>query len=212
MEGDLAVLPEICALAEKYGAEVMVDDAHGLGVFGKNGRGTCDHFGLSDKVSLIMGTFSKSFASLGGFIASDTDVIDFLRHFSRALMFSASMPPANVAAVKASLEIMQSEPERIEKLWHNTNLMAAGLKRAGFNLNRSQSPIIPIMVGEDLTVFKMCRQLLEEGVFVNPVVSPAVEPGKAIIRVSLMATHSDEEINYSLEKLTAVGKKMGVIN
>ncbi|KAA0258983.1 aminotransferase class I/II-fold pyridoxal phosphate-dependent enzyme [Deferribacter autotrophicus] len=211
MEGDLADLPNIVKIAKKYNAEVMVDDAHGIGVFGTNGRGTCDHFGLTDDVALIMGTFSKSFASLGGFIASSKEIIDYLKHSSRALIFSASMSPANAAAVKASLEILKNEPERIEKLWANTHRLRKGLQELGLDTGNSVSPIIPVQIGTDLDVFKVCMMLLNEGVFVNPVVTPAVEPGKAIIRLSVMATHTFEQIDFALEKIEKVTKQLGVL-
>ncbi|MGA1846142.1 aminotransferase class I/II-fold pyridoxal phosphate-dependent enzyme [Deferribacter abyssi] len=211
MEGDLADLPNIIKIAKKYNAEVMVDDAHGIGVFGTNGRGTCDHFGLTDEVALIMGTFSKSFASLGGFIASTKEIIDYLKHSSRALIFSASMTPANAAAVKASLEILKSEPERIERLWANTHRLRKGLQELGLDTGKSVSPIIPVQIGTDLDVFKVCMMLLNEGVFVNPVVTPAVEPGKAIIRLSVMATHTFEQIDFALEKIEKVTKQLGVL-
>lgn len=211
MEGDLADLPNIIELAKRYNAEVMVDDAHGIGVFGKNGRGTSDHFGLTDEVAIIMGTFSKSFASLGGFIASTKEVIDYLKHHSRSLIFSASMSPANAAAVKAALEIMKSEPERIDQLWANTNRLRKGLQELGLDTGKSVSPIIPVQIGTDLDVFKACMMLLNEGVFVNPVVTPAVEPGKAIIRLSVMANHTFEQIDFALEKIEKVTRQLGVL-
>jgi 8-amino-7-oxononanoate synthase len=211
MEGDVAPLPEIAALAEEFDALLMVDDAHGLGVLGPQGRGTCAHFGLTDKVDLIMGTFSKSLASLGGFIAADAVTIEYLKHHSRALIFSASLPPANVASVIAAVDIILAEPERIQKLWDNTRRMAEGLRGLGFNLGHSTTPILPVLIGEDLACFKACRMLQEEGVFVNPVVSPAVEPGHTLIRVSLMATHSFEQIDIALEKFAGVGRALGLI-
>jgi 7-keto-8-aminopelargonate synthetase-like enzyme len=177
MEGDIIQLPELCTIANQYGAVVMVDDAHSIGVLGKNGSGTASHFGLTDKVHLIMGTFSKSLASLGGFIASDAATIDYLKHHSRSLVFSASMSPANAAAVLASVRIMIQEPERIARLWHNTDRMKKGLLGLGFDLGKSETPILPAYCGDLMTAFKMCKRLQEEGVFVNPVVSPAVPPG-----------------------------------
>ncbi len=211
MMGDIADLPGIARLAEKYSAAVLVDDAHAIGVLGRGGAGTCDHFGLTDKIHLIMGTFSKSLASLGGFIASDKPTIEYLKHNSRALMFSASMSPANVAAALSSLRIMQREPERIERLWHNTRLMRDGLQGLGFDTGRSQTPIIPVRVGDRTTCFKMCKRLEEEGIFVNPVVSPAVGPNEALLRISFMATHTDEQISFALEKLKKVGQELHVI-
>lgn len=211
MEGDIIQLPEVCALAEKYRAAVMVDDAHGIGVLGKNGAGTASHFNLTDRVHLIMGTFSKSLASLGGFVAGDFEVIDYLRHHSRALIFSASMSPANAAAVKAAIEIMVSEPERIARLWYNTEKMKQGLLSLGFDLGQSETPILPVYCRDLMTVLKFCKMLQEEGVFVNPVLPPAVPPGQELIRISLMATHTDQQIEFALEKLGKVGKALGLI-
>ena len=211
MEGDIIQLPELCRLAQKYGAAVMVDDAHSIGVLGKNGSGTASHFGLTDQVHLIMGTFSKSLASLGGFIAADADTIDYLKHNSRALIFSASMSPANAAAVLAALKIMISEPERIARLWANTDRMKRGLRSLGFNLGATETPILPVYCRDLLTAFKCCKRLEEEGVFVNPVVSPAVPPGQELIRISLMATHTDAQIDLALEKLGKVGKELGLL-
>lgn len=211
MEGDIIQLPELCRLAGEYGAAVMLDDAHAIGVLGEKGAGTACHFGLTDQVHLIMGTFSKSLASLGGFIASDAATIDYLKHHSRALIFSASMSPSNAAAVMAALEIMVSEPERIQQLWHNTKRMKQGLISLGFNLGASETPILPVYSHNLITAFKMCKRLEEEGVFVNPVVSPAVPPGQELIRISLMATHTDRQIDFALEKLGKVGKELGLL-
>jgi 8-amino-7-oxononanoate synthase len=211
MEGDIIPLPELCRLAQKYRAAVMVDDAHAIGVIGENGAGTASHFGLTEQVHFIMGTFSKSLASLGGFIASDAATIDYLKHNSRALIFSASMSPANAAAVLAALDIMQSEPERIQRLWHNTRRMKAGLLALGFDLGATETPILPVYCRELLTAFQMTRRLEEEGVFVNPVVSPAVAPGQELIRISLMATNTDSQIDFALEKLGEIGKELGLI-
>lgn len=206
MDGDLAKLPEIVDLAARHNALVMVDDAHGIGVLGENGSGTASHFGLTDRVDFIMGTFSKSLASLGGFVAADAATIKYLKHNSRALIFSASMPPSNVAAVMAALEIIQAEPERIRALWNNTNRMADGLRRMGFSLLHSVTPILPVHIGDNFLCFKACRLLQEEGVFVNPVVPPAVEPGHALLRVSLMATHTFNQIDTALEKFEKAGR------
>jgi len=211
MEGDIAKLPEIVALAERHDAMIMVDDAHGLGVLGEQGRGTAAHFGLTDRVELIMGTFSKSLASLGGFVASDAATIKYLKHHSRALIFSASMPPSNVASVMAAVDIIQSEPERIRALWDNTRRMSAGLQRMGYSLGESATPILPVFIGDNMMCFKMCRLLQEEGVFVNPVVSPAVQPGHALMRVSLMATHTFAQIDTALEKFAKVGKMLALL-
>lgn len=212
MEGDIAQLPEIVELAERYDADVMVDDAHSIGVLGPNGDGTAAHFGVTDQVSLIMGTFSKSLASVGGFIASDEDTIHYLKHNSRALIFSASPPPASVASVLKALEILQREPERRHKLWENTRRMVAGLKEFGFNLGLSETPIIPVIVGDNLKVFVFCKRLQEEGIFVNPVVSPAVQPGNQLIRLSLMSTHSADQVDFALEKLALVGRELELIS
>jgi 8-amino-7-oxononanoate synthase len=211
MEGDIINLPEVCRLAKKYNAAVMVDDAHAIGVLGEKGSGTSNHFGLTDQVHLIMGTFSKSLASLGGFIASDAQTIDYLKHHSRALIFSASMSPANAAAVKAALDIMLSEPERIQQLWKNTKRMRDGLLSLGFNIGVSQTPILPVYCNSLINAFRFTKRLQEEGVFVNPVVSPAVPPGQELIRISLMATHTDSQIDFALEKLGKVGKELGII-
>ncbi len=211
MEGDIIPLPEVCRLAEEYGASVMVDDAHAIGVIGRQGAGTASHFGLTDKVHLIMGTFSKSLASLGGFIASDRETIDYLKHHSRALIFSASMSPANAAAVLEAVKIMTSEPERMAQLWRNTRRMKEGLLSLGYVLGATETPILPVYCRNLMLAFKMCKRLQEEGLFVNPVVSPAVPPGEELIRLSLMATHTDEQVDFALEKLGKVGKEFGVI-
>jgi 8-amino-7-oxononanoate synthase len=211
MEGDIIPLPELCRIAQRHGAAVMVDDAHSIGVLGKHGAGTAAHFGLTDQVHLIMGTFSKSLASLGGFIASDAETIDFLKHHSRPLIFSASMSPANSAAVLAAIEIMVAEPERIKRLWHNTERMKAGLLSLGFDLGASQTPILPVYCRDMMVAFQICKRLQEEGVFINPVVSPGVPPGQELMRISLMATHTDKQIDFALDKIGKVGKELGVI-
>ncbi|HOK77981.1 MAG TPA: aminotransferase class I/II-fold pyridoxal phosphate-dependent enzyme [Verrucomicrobiota bacterium] len=211
MEGDIIQLPELCRLAHEHKAVVMVDDAHAIGVLGKNGSGTSDHFGLTDRVHLIMGTFSKSLASLGGFIASDHATIDYLKHHSKPLIFSASMSPANAAAALAALKIMQNEPDRIQRLWHNTERMKHGLMSLGFDLGASQTPILPVYCRDLLVTFKFCKRLEEEGVFVNPVVSPGVPPGQELLRVSLMATHTDAQIDFALDKFAKVGRELGII-
>ncbi|MBS3763366.1 MAG: aminotransferase class I/II-fold pyridoxal phosphate-dependent enzyme, partial [Planctomycetes bacterium] len=211
MEGDIAPLPRIVELAEAHRAVVMVDDAHSIGVIGENGSGTASYYGLTDRVHLIMGTFSKSLASLGGFIASDEETIEYLKHNSRSLIFSASMSPANAAAVLAAIDIMKEEPERIERLWHNTELMREGLEDLGFNLGTSETPILPIHIGQKLTTLKMSKRLQEEGIFVNPIVGPAVPPNASLIRISLMATHTEDQIEFALDKLAQVGREMGVL-
>jgi 8-amino-7-oxononanoate synthase len=211
MEGDIIPLPELCRIASRYGAAVMVDDAHAIGVLGKNGAGTAHHFGLVDEVHLIMGTFSKSLASLGGFIAGDTATVDFLKHHSRPLIFSASMSPANAAAVLEAVRIMVAEPERIAQLWRNTKRMKQGLLDLGFDLGASETPILPVYVRDMMGAFRLCKRLQEEGVFVNPVVSPGVQPGQELMRISLMATHTDKQIDFALDKLSKVGRELGLI-
>ena len=211
MEGDIIQLPELCRIARQHGAAVMVDDAHAIGVLGKHGAGTASHFGLTDQVHLIMGTFSKSLASLGGFIASDAQTIDYLKHHSRPLIFSASMSPANAAAVLAAVQIMTEQPERIDQLWRNTERMKQGLIRLGFDLGDSQTPILPVYCRSLMVAFKVCKRLQQEGVFVNPVVSPAVAPGQELIRISLMATHTEKQIDFALDKLAMVGKEFELI-
>jgi len=211
MEGDIIKLPELVQLAEQYNASVMVDDAHSLGVLGKNGSGTASHFGLTDKVDLIMGTFSKSFASLGGFIAGDKEVINFIKHNSRSLIFSASMTPASTAAVLASIEIMETEPERISHLWEITKYALDGFRSAGFDTGKSETPIIPLFIRDDIKALKLTQLLLADGVFVNPVVSPAVPKEDCLIRYSLMATHKKEQVEISIDKITKAAKKLGIL-
>lgn len=211
MEGDIVNLPVIVKLAEKYNATIMVDDAHSLGVIGVNGAGTASHFGLTDSVDLIMGTFSKSFASLGGFIASDKDTINFIKHSSRTLIFSASMTPASTATVLAALDIMESEPERLKHLWNITNYALKGFKSMGFDTGKSESPIIPLFIRDDYKALMLTKILLEDGIFVNPVVSPAVPKEDSLIRYSLMATHTKEQVDISIEKITAAAKKLGIV-
>jgi 8-amino-7-oxononanoate synthase len=211
MEGDIANLPEIVNLAKQYQARVMVDDAHSIGILGENGRGTAEYFNLEDEVDMVMGTFSKSFASLGGFLAASERVINYIRHFSRALIFSASPPPAAVATCLAALDIIEQEPERREKLWQITQKMHREFKALGFNIGTSQTPIIPIYIGDDIKTFQFWRMLSDEGIFTNPIISPAVPPGSQLIRTSYTATHTDEQLDKVLEVFEKVGKKMGVI-
>ena len=211
MEGDIINLPEIVRLSEKYHASIMVDDAHSLGVLGKNGSGTASHFGLTSKVDLIMGTFSKSMASLGGFIAADKSVINFIKHNSRSLIFSASMTPSSTATVLAAIEIMEKEPERIQHLWDLTHYAQTEFKSLGFETGKSESPIIPLFIRDDMKALKMTRMLLDEGIFVNPVVSPAVPKEDCLIRFSLMATHTYKQVDTAIEKISAVAKKLGVL-
>lgn len=212
MEGDIAKLPEIVQLAEKYNANIMVDDAHGLGVLGKNGSGTADHFGLTDKVDLIMGTFSKSLASIGGFIAADMDTINYLKHNARSLIFSASIAPANAASVIAAIDLIQAEPQRIQQLWDNTHYAMKTLKEAGFDTGHSVTPIIPILIRDDFKTFQLTKLALDNGIFVNPVVSPAVPSTSSLIRYSLMATHTKEQIDRSVEVLHKIAKQIGVFD
>ena len=204
MEGDIANLPEIVRLAKEYGARVMVDDAHGLGVMGEHGRGTAEYFGLEDEVDIIMGTFSKSLASLGGFVAAKEDVIHYIKHHSRPFIFSASIPPANTAAAMEALNILEQEPERIKRLWDNAKFMKDGFEAMGLSIGSTQTPIIPIIVGEDYLAFELTMKLLEEGVYVNPAVSPAVEKGCALLRTSYTPTHSKEQLQYALKAFEKV--------
>lgn len=212
MEGDIIKLPELVRLADKYKASIMVDDAHSIGVLGKNGSGTSSHFGLTDKVDLIMGTFSKSLASLGGFIASDKDTINFLKHNSRSLIFSASMTPASVASVSAAIDIMVSEPERIEHLWDITRHALKSFKEEGFDTGKSETPVIPLFIRDNIKTLLLTMELLRDGIFVNPVVSPAVPKESTLIRYSLMATHTKEQVDISIEKITKAAKKLGILN
>ncbi len=211
MEGDIIKLPELVQLAKQYNAAVMVDDAHSIGVLGEHGAGTASHFGLTDDVHLIMGTFSKSLASLGGFIAGDASTIDYLRHHSRPLVFSASMSPANVAAALASLRIMIAEPELMTRLWDNTKRMKQGLLDLGFKLGATETPILPVYVHDIMKTFVFTKRLQDEGVFVNPVIPPGVPPGEELLRVSLMATHTFAQIDFALEKFAKIGKELAIV-
>ena len=211
MEGDVANLPEIVRLAKKYNASVMVDEAHGLGVFGEAGRGTCNLFGVTDDVDLIMGTFSKSLASLGGFIATDKVITNFLRHHSRSYIFTASITPASTAAVNAALDIILAEPERQEHLWKITNYALEQFRAMGCEIGHTSTPIIPLFIRDDYKTFHVTSELLKEGVFVNPVVTPAVAPQDTLIRYSLMATHTEEQVQRSLEAIEKVFKKYDLL-
>lgn len=211
MEGDIVKLPELVRLSEKYNGTVMVDDAHSIGVLGRNGAGTADHFGLTDKVDLIMGTFSKSLASLGGFIASDKEIINFIKHNSRSLIFSASITPASAATVLAALDIMESEPERIQHLWDVTNYALKGFKEAGFDTGKSESPIIPLFIRDNIKALQLTQMLLADGIFVNPVVSPAVPKEDSLIRYSLMATHTMTQVEESIGKITKAAIELGIL-
>ena len=212
MSGVLAHVPELAEICETYGAALMLDDAHAVGVVGPGGRGSAAYFGLEDQVALTTGTFSKSFASLGGFCAGDQDIIDYIRHNASAHIFSASMPPANVATVLKCLDILEEEPERLDRLWQISDYMRQGFRDAGFNVWTSQSPIIPVVVGDLETCFRFWSDLLEAGVFVNPIVSPAVPQGQSLMRTSYMAIHTDEELDFILDAFRRVGKKHGVIH
>lgn len=211
MEGDIANLPDMVKLAKKYDARLMVDDAHAIGVLGENGRGTGEHFGLEDDVDLVMGTFSKSFASIGGFIAGAEEVIHYIKHFARALIFSASMPPSAVAACLTALDIIETEPERRKRLWEITHNMQEEYKNMGFNIGPTQTPIIPVYIGDDMKCFQFWKMLFDEGIFTNPIVSPAVSPGSQLLRTSYTATHTERQMDRVLEVFQRVGKKMGVI-
>jgi 7-keto-8-aminopelargonate synthetase-like enzyme len=211
MEGDIADLPKLVELCDRYGGELMVDDAHSVGVLGVDGAGTASHFGLTDKVLLTMGTFSKSFASIGGFVAGPEPILHYLRHHARSLIFSASMPPASVATVLAALEVMKNEPERRENLWRLTHKMQDGLKSLGFDIGGSETPVIPVVIGEMEETFGMWKALFDAGVFTNPVTPPAVPDNSCRLRISLMATHTDEHIEQVLEVFATVGRAMAVI-
>ena len=204
MEGDIAPLPDIVRLARQYDFDVMVDDAHAIGVLGENGTGTAEHFGLTDEVDLIMATFSKSLASIGGFIAGDRTIIEYLKHHSRALIFSASPPPASVASALAALNIIRREPERRKKLWDNADRLKKGLNSINIDTRNSVTPIVPVPICDDLNAFRVCRKLQDEGIFVNPVISPAVPPGCALIRLSVMSTHTFEQIDRTVEAIDKV--------
>jgi 8-amino-7-oxononanoate synthase len=210
MEGDIANIPGIATLAEKYNANIMIDDAHGIGVLDDKGRGTAAHFGLVDKVDLIMGTFSKSLASLGGFVASDNNTIDYIKHNARSLIFSASITPASAASTLAALEIVKNEPDRISRLRHLTNYAIENIKAKGFDIGPTETPIIPIYIRDDEKTFMFTNSLFLEGVFVNPVVSPAVSSEASLIRFSLMATHTEKQIDYAVEKMYKVAQKLNV--
>jgi 8-amino-7-oxononanoate synthase len=211
MEGDIADLPRIVELAAEHGARILVDDAHAIGVLGRTGAGTAEHFGLTDQVDLILGTFSKSFASIGGFVAGDEAVIHYIKHFARSLIFSASMPPSACAAVLACIDVMAREPERRQRLWEHARRMKDGFRSLGFEIGETQTPIIPVIVGEDLKTFQFWKALFDEGVFTNPVVSPAVPEKSSRIRTSYIATHTDEQLDFVLDVFGRVGRRMGIV-
>ena len=211
MEGDLCNLPEIVKLKKKYNAAIYVDEAHGLGVFGRDGRGVCDHFGLTDEVDLIMGTFSKSLASLGGFIAADKKIINFLRHHSRSYIFQASMTPAATAATLEALHIIQNSPERIKNLWEITNYALKKFREAGFEIGATESPIIPLYVRDEEKTFVVTKMAFDEGIFINPVIPPACAPQDTLVRFALMATHTKEQVDIAVEKLMKCFKTLGIL-
>ena len=212
MEGDIIDLPSLVNVADKYGAKVLIDDAHSVGVLGRTGAGTAEHFGLRDRVDLTIGTFSKSFAAQGGFAAGKHEVIDYVRHFGRALIFSASITPSSAAAVLAALDIIESEPERREQLWKNAFRMQREIHNLGFDIGHTATPIIPIIVGDDMACFEFWKALFDNGVYTNPVVSPAVAPGGALIRTSYTATQTDAQLDRVLEVLAKVGREKGLIS
>lgn len=211
MEGNIANLPALVDLAHRYGAALAVDDAHAVGVLGPNGEGTAAHFGLADEVDVIAGTFSKSLGSIGGYVAGTEEVIDYLKHLSRPLMFSAALPPANTAGVLAALEVMVSEPERRENLWKNTHKLQDGLKSLGYEIGASETPIVPVVIGELWDTFRFWRKVFDAGIFTNPVVPPAVPPKECRLRTSLMASHSDSQIDFALDTFAKLGKEVGII-
>lgn len=208
MEGDIANLPEIVRLANLYGANIIVDDAHSLGVLGEKGAGTASQFRLTDSVDLIMGTFSKSFASLGGFIAGSTSMIDYLKHHARSLLFSASMTPASVASTIAALDIMENEPQHMERLWQNTKYARALLIKEGLDIGNTESPVLPIYIRDNTKTFYLTKILFEQGIFVNPVVSPAVHSDNSLIRLSIMATHTSSQIDEAIAKISAAIRRV----
>jgi 8-amino-7-oxononanoate synthase len=210
MEGDIAPLPELVPLCKEFGVRLMVDDAHAMGVLG-GGRGTAAHFGMTEGVDLIMSTFSKSFASLGGFIAGEADVVDYIKHHARSLIFSASIPPANAAAARAALQVMREEPDRIQRVNEIGKYMREEYQKLGFDTGTSETPVVPIIIGDDEMTFMTWKSLFEKGVFVNPVISPAVSPGRQLLRTSYMATHTDEQLEQVLETFKEVGEQLGLI-
>lgn len=211
MEGDIADLPALVGLARRYGAALAVDDAHAVGVLGPRGEGTAAHFDLTDEVDVIVGTFSKSFGSIGGYVAGSEDVIDYLKHVSRPLMFSAALPPANTAGVLAALDVIQSEPERRESLWHNTRRLQEGFKGMGYDIGESETPIVPVVIGPLWDTLKFWRRVFDSGIFTNPVMPPAVPPAECRLRTSLMASHTSDQIDFALETFAKLGKEVGII-
>ncbi len=211
MEGDIALLPQMKQLSDKYNAGVYLDEAHAIGVVGETGRGTCEHYGNTDLADLIMCTFSKSFGSIGGFVAGEPPFIDYIKHFARPLIFSASMPPANIAAAMQALEIMKTETDRIQRLQEIADKMIDGFRAIGFNVGSAETPIVPLIIGDNNKTFAFWKVLFERGIYVNPVISPAVPPNRSLIRTSYMAIHKDEELDFFLEVAEEEGKKLGLI-
>ena len=211
MEGDIADLPNIVKICRKHGARVLVDDAHALGVLGAHGRGTAEHFGLEKETDLIMGTFSKSFAAIGGVVAGDFEVIDYIKHFARSMIFSAALPPALTAAVSAAVDVLQEEPQLLTRLWHNTDKMLKGFKALGYDTGSACTPIIPLMIGSREKAFALWKYLMAHGVFANPVIAPAVPEGREMIRTSFSAAHTDAQLDRVLEEFKAAGKELGLI-
>jgi 8-amino-7-oxononanoate synthase len=211
MEGEIADLPAIVRIAKAYGARIMVDDAHGIGVLGKGGRGTVEHFGLENEVDLIMGTYSKSLAAIGGFVAGSPDVINWIKYLGRSMIFSASLPPSLVASVSTALDIIEEQPELRARLWRNTHKMLRGYKTLGYDTGTSETPIIPIIIKDTMKTYQMCKLLFENGVFVSAVISPAVPPGRELLRTSYMATHTEEQLDKVLTAFEKVGRQLGVI-
>lgn len=211
MEGNIADLPNLVGLCKKYGAALMVDDAHALGVIGPNGEGTAAHFGLQDEVEIISGTFSKSLASIGGFVAASENIIEYLKHHSRPLIFTASLPPANTAGVLAALEVLQAEPQRRAQLWANTKRLQDGFRGLGYDIGPTQTPIVPVLIGPLEKTFIVWRKLFDAGVFTNPVAPPAVPPSQCRLRTSVMATHTFDQIDYCIEQFEKIGREFGLI-
>ncbi len=211
MEGDIADVPGLVKVARKFGSALALDDAHSIGVLGPKGEGTAAHFGMTDEVDIIAGTFSKSLASIGGFVAASGNVINYLRHHARPLIFTASLPPANTAGVLAALEVLRTDDERRARLWHNTRRLQQGFKQLGFDIGPSETPIVPILIGPLDKTLVMWRKCFDAGIFTNPVVPPAVPPSQCRLRTSLMATHTDDQIDFALETIGRIGRELGVI-
>lgn len=211
MEGDIVKLEELVALSKKYPSRLMVDDAHSIGVLGPQGNGTAAHFGVTKDVDLIMGTFSKSLGCVGGFISGEGKVIEYIKHHSRSIIFTASLPPSNTACVRAALAVIKSEPERREQLWKNTEFMRNGFKNMGYDTGESTTPVIPVLIGKDKKTFQIWKELMDLGVYTNPIVSPATPPGRGLLRTSYMATHTHEQLEFCLDKFEEVGKELNII-